>query len=108
MRSEYSLRYIGEIYNVSKTTISNINHGKIYRHSDIDYPIHKAKNSVSRLETSEIKKIIHLLLTTELSYTKIGEQLDIGRKTVSNIDQGKGYVPIVQQLGYTSFPIRKK
>lgn len=100
-------RRLAEIYQTSKTTILHINNGKIYKHDNIEYPIHKACNAVKNLEVNQIKNIIHLLQATTLSYTKISEKLSISRKTISNIDNGKGYINILNQLGYNSFPIRK-
>ena len=108
LRNGQSNRILAKIYNVSKVTIANINNGVIYRHNDETCPIYKAVNAVPRLEVNQIKEIIKLLETTSLSYTKISERLGVGRKTVSNIDNGVGYLPIVQQLGYNTFPIRQK
>lgn len=108
LRNGESATSMANDYGVSRVTINNINNGKIYVHSNETYPIYKPVNSSKHLEASQIKDIINLLLTTELSYTKIGEELNIGRKTVSNIDNGTGYAKILTQLGYTDFPIRKK
>lgn len=108
LRKGLSIKTIGEYYQVSKTTISNINNGKIYIHENEEYPIYKAINSSKHLEINQIKNIIKYLQETNLSYTKIGEQLNIGRKTISNIDKGLGYLNFLKQLGYNDFPIRKK
>lgn len=98
---------IAKEYNTSKTTIANINNGIIYKHDNVNYPIYKSYNYTKNLEISKIKQVIELLKTTSLSYTKIGEKLDVGRKTVSSIDKGKCYLSIMRQLGYNIFPIRK-
>lgn len=74
----------------------------------MEYPIYKALNSSKHLETNQIKEILWLLQNTNLNYTQISERLNIGRKTVSNINNGKGYVNILNQLGYNNFPIRKE
>jgi len=108
LRQGISATAIGAIYQVSRVTINNINNGKIYIHNDVEYPIYKPINSAKRLEVNQIQDVINELLNTSLSYTQIGEKLGIGRKTVSNIDQGKGYINIIKQLGYTTFPIRRK
>lgn len=108
LREGLSTKVIGDYYQVSKTTISNINNGKIYIHKDMEYPVYKALNSSKHLETNQIKEILQLLQNTNLNYTQISERLNVGRKTVSNINNGKGYVNILNQLGYNIFPIRKE
>lgn len=98
---------IGQIFNVSTTNITNINHGKIYKEPNEIYPIFKATNSRPNLTMREIQEIINYLITTDYNYTQISEILHIGRKTISNIDTGKRYIKEIKALGYKMFPLRK-
>lgn len=106
LSSGVSASTIAKQYKVSVTNISNINHGIIYRRPDITYPIFRAVNSKSRLNASDIEKIIYLLLNTDLNYNNISSELGIGRKTISNINNGMGYIDVIKSLGYTQFPLR--
>lgn len=108
LKQGFSARYIGELYNVSNVNIININKGYIYKHDNIEYPIYRAVNSVPNLEVKQIKQVIKLLLTTNDSCSMISRKLNIGRKTISNINNGIGYLPIIKQLGYNDFPLRKQ
>lgn len=97
---------IGRIYEVSNVTISNINNGLIYKDEKEVYPIYKADNSAKHLTKTQVKNIIQELLTTKDNYSVIANRLNVGRKTVSNINLGKGYINFIQELGYTKYPIR--
>lgn len=98
---------ISKIFNVSITNIANINNGKIFKEENIKYPIFKATNSRCNLNINEITNIVQYLLSTNYNYSQISELLNIGRKTIANIDQGKGYIKELNELGYNKFPIRQ-
>lgn len=107
LRRGMSSTKIGQIFNVSTTNITNINYGRIYKEPNETYPIFKATNSRPNLTMREIQEVINYLLTTNYNYNEISEILHIGRKTISNIDKGKGYINEVMSLGYKIFPLRK-
>lgn len=107
LRNRCSMTYIAKIYNVSVTTIANINSGKIYRKDNCTYPIYKATNSRFNLKQEQVKQVVTLLQSTNDTYQTIGQKLNIGRKTISNINKGLAYIEDLQALGYESFPIRK-
>lgn len=107
LRRGVSSTKIGQIFHVSTTNITNINYGRIYKEPNETYPIFKAINSRKKLTMREIQDIINYLLTTDYNYNQIEEILHIGRKTISNINNGKGYITEVKSLGYNTFPLRK-
>ena len=103
-----SLTEIARDYNVSITNISNINKGKIYKFLDDDkYPLYKPVNSKTRLNIDKAKKIIELLINQpSYTYSRIGDIVGVGRKTVSGINNGNLYVELASKLGVTKYPIR--
>ena len=103
-----SLTEIARDYNVSITNISNINKGKIYKFLDDDkYPLYKPVNSKTRLNIDKATKIIELLINqSSYTYSRIGDIVGVGRKTVSGINNGNLYVELASKLGVTKYPIR--
>ncbi|MGL5694728.1 MAG: hypothetical protein ACRCXA_11665, partial [Peptostreptococcaceae bacterium] len=108
LKNKMSLTDIANEYNVSVTNISNINNGIIYKFLDEkEYPIYKPINSKKRLDIEKIKKVINLLITNpDYSYSKIGDIVGVGRKTVSGINNGNLYIDLAKELGITKHPIR--
>lgn len=106
LKEGISCKDIANIYGISNVTISNINNGKIYRQQNYEYPIYKAMNSKSHLSDIQVLNVINELLTTENTYLEIGKKLHIGRKTISNINNGCAYQKEIFNAGYTKFPIR--
>ena len=103
-----SLTSIARDYNVSVTNISNINKGKIYKFLDDDkYPLYKPINSKTRVSKEKAEEIIKLLINNpDYTYSKIGEIVGVGRKTVSGINNGNLYVELASKLGINKYPIR--
>lgn len=103
-----SLTEIAKDYNVSVTNISNINKGKIYKFLEDDrYPLYIPINSKTRLGIENATKIIELLVNKpDYTYSKIGEIVGVGRKTVSGINNGNLYVELASELGINKYPIR--
>lgn len=108
LKNKIALTEIAKEYGVSVTNISNINNGIIYKFLDNDcYPIYKPMNSKQRLDLKKVKKVIELLISNpEYSYSKIGDIVGIGRKTVSGINNGKLYIDLAKELGINKYPIR--
>lgn len=108
LRRNVSLSEIAKEYNVSITNISNINRGKIYKFLDeSNYPVYKPVNSKTRLGLEKAEKIIKMLISSpEYTYSKIGDIVGVGRKTVSGINNGKLYVDLASKLGVYKYPIR--
>ena len=108
LKNKMSLTDIAKEYNVSITNISNINQGIIYRFLEDDsYPIYVPINSKPRVSIEKIKKVVELLKhNPDYTYSKIGNIVGIGRKTVSGINNGKLYTDLVEELGINEFPIR--
>lgn len=88
--TELSLPKIGAKYGITnRSKISEINQGK-HHHcpKDVHFPI-RPKNFLKTLLTlNEIKEIENLLLTTKLSYNKIGLMYDTNGKNIKKIDLG--------------------
>lgn len=108
LRNKMTLTDIAKEYSVSVTNISNINNGIIYKFLDYSsYPIYKPTNSKQRLDLNKVKRVIELLVQNpEYSYSKIGDIVGIGRKTVSGINNGNLYIDISKELGINKYPIR--
>ena len=51
--------------------------------------------------------IIELLINqSSYTYSRIGDIVGVGRKTVSGINNGNLYVELASKLGVTKYPIR--
>ncbi|MED6699454.1 GIY-YIG nuclease family protein [Escherichia coli O157] len=106
LRNGVSSIEIAKIYNVSNVTICNVNNGTIYRNESVEYPIFKPQNSSKRHSIEIVSKIIDMLINTDKNYSEIAKCLNVGRKTVANINNGSGYKELSNELGYISFPLR--
>lgn len=107
LNQEKTYSYIAQKFNTSIQTISKINKGQEYFSNNISYPISKNNTSFTHLDSKQIENIVHMLLTTNKNYNEISNILKIGRKTISNINNGKAYIDILKELNITDFPIRK-
>ena len=107
LRNKVPLTDIAKQYGVSVTNISNINQGKTYKNLEINnYPIYTPVNSKKWLNEDKVLETINLLKTTDYIYSKIGDNVGIGRKTVGGINNGTLYRKISEQLGVLKYPIR--
>lgn len=107
LREGTSLTDIAKKYGVSITNISNINKGLIHKYlNEKEYPIYKLVNASKRLSLDTVKKVIYKLKMTNDVYSKIADELGIGRKTVSAINNGTLYKNKIEELGIKEFPIR--
>lgn len=109
LKRKMPLVQIAKLHNTSNTTISKINSGYIYRHNNETYPITKqtSMSLFKHLEINQITAIVQELQTTSKNYTQIAEKLNVGRKTIAHINNGKIYLNVLNQLNITQFPIRK-
>ena len=98
---------IGRRYGASTTTISRINHGELYRRKSETYPIAEPLSSPRLLNNTELIELVSYLRDTNESYLSIGKKMGMTRKSISRINNGKHYTKRLQNLGYTSFPLRK-
>lgn len=87
---ETSLSYkeLSNKYEVSKTTIGDINKGKVYRNKEIDYPIRKNVNKPGKLNEEDIEIIIERLKFSYDSYETIGKDFEVEGRAISRINQG--------------------
>lgn len=105
--NKFSLKKLSEMYNVSVTTIYNINKGKIYKDFRLTYPI----SCVEELSNYKISEREYDFIVDQLKkgmlYKHISEATGSKIKyyTISEIDKGKSYA-LYQKT--TDFPIRKK
>lgn len=107
LKQNMSLTDIAKKYGVSVTNISNINNGRIYSFLDeTEYPIYTPSNSKKWLPKQKVQEVIGLLQTTQYIYSKIGNIVGVGRKTVSGINNGTLYKGILKELGINQYPIR--
>lgn len=96
-----SMKEIACIYDVTASTISDINCGETWRFVDIQYPIIQSVNMKNNFSNKEILNIYNLL-ASGISCTEIGKFYNVSNVTISNINNGKIY----RQENY-SYPIYK-
>lgn len=108
-----SIEELANKYGVHMTTMSKINNGQSYYHSNISYPIRAQKdckynvsglkNSNSYLNEELLNKIILALAEEQdVPMTKLAERFNISSTIIQNINSGKRYYN--NELHY---PIRK-
>lgn len=97
-----SLSEIANSFNVSLSTVSDINTGRTFIDNNILYPIRKMPQK-SILTQQKLEQIIQLLQTTNLSQESIGKKVGVLAYTVGEINRGRNsWCP--KDLNY---PIRK-
>lgn len=107
LKKETSLTDIAKKFGVSVTNISNINQGRIYAFlPKSKYPLFTPVNSKKWLTNEKVEEIVNLLKTTDYIYSKIGDIVGVGRKTVSGINNGTLYKERLKELGINKYPIR--
>lgn len=92
-------------YNICQTTLTNINNGRAYYNSDIDYPIRKRNESRARIFTLEELLLVKEMLMQDkkqVTMTDIGNKINCDRKVISDINKG-----VRQPQEGWSYPIRK-
>lgn len=83
INSEYSLKRISEILNISYSTVKKINAGTMRKGLYPTYPIRK--KSVNEIRADKIKK---LLLTTQKTNAEIAKMTNASEETVRRINVG--------------------
>lgn len=107
---KYTYGEIAETFNISITSVSNINNGEEHKiYNDKDYPLYKAYNSKNNLTLEQIQIIINeLLINKDLFYHQIADKIGFAkRKTISGINNGMLYRKNIILLGYDKFPLRE-
>ncbi len=99
--TQLSYAELSNKYNLNKTSIGEINNGKIYFNTAITYPIRTNKNLTGSLSNEQVLEIIHLLKTTYLSFEDIGEIYQVEARAISRINRG-----ICHKQPNESYPIR--
>lgn len=106
--SDLCLSDIAVKNNVSKTRISAINHGKIYRKDTLIYPLRKENDhrnkSLKKCLCREDIVEIHRLLQGDMSIAQIAKKYGVSDVTIRNINNGKCKKYVL--TGY-QYPIRK-
>lgn len=83
-----SYQELSNKYEVSKTTIGDINKGKTYRNKELEYPIRKIPNTPGKLKDEDVEIIIERLKFSYDSYEKIGKEFGVEGRTISRINAG--------------------
>lgn len=97
--SNYSHQELSDIYEISLSQINNINQGKSWYREYLEYPIRKS----CFVGTEEIiEKIQKDLLSTSLSFPKLGEKYGCSKTTIKRINNGETHKN--EKLQY---PLRK-
>ena len=79
-------------YNVSVSTIQNINQGKSpYLYSNFNYPIRQKNQVFRKFSPAEVDEIIKLLKDTNITQIEIAKKYNCGRKLIGDINSGKKY-----------------
>lgn len=85
-------------YNIS--SINRINTGELHYDSQLSYPIRKEQTKINKTERAQL--IINDLLNTNLTQKQIAEKYNVGRTTITAINNGQNFYN--KDLTY---PIRK-
>lgn len=86
------LKEIGEKFNLSQTTIQNINAGKSYINENLTYPLWKPVSGAKKLTNEQVLQIIQMIKNNpEKSFCQIAKELNISSKTISSINCGTIY-----------------
>lgn len=99
--TQLSYSQLSDKYDLSKSSIYEINNGKTYFNSEISYPIRTNKNPRGALSDKQVLEIIELLKSSYLSYEEIGSQYGVEARAISRINRGVFY----KQTSET-YPIR--
>jgi group I intron endonuclease len=104
---------IAKKYNVSISTIKNINAGTMWHFDDESYPIRKYKNSGRPSCDYEQLTVLHSLITkTDMSYADISRETGLNDNVVYNVCLGKskryrlgGYTYPLRPINYRKEPV---
>lgn len=93
-----SLQEIANKYEIHLSTVSRLNNGHSYFHSEIIYPIRTAKPKVaginsgnSKFSQEDINRIYSLLIEDIVSIEEIANLYKVNPSTIRNINNGKTY-----------------
>lgn len=95
---------IGLKYNVSDTTIQNINMGKRYKKENIKYPIRTRCSSSknNRISEQNFKELVSDLKENILSFSELANKYKTSVTTIYNINSGR-----TRKKEYLEYPLRK-
>lgn len=99
--TQLSYSQLSDKYDLSKSSICDINNGKTYFNSEISYPIRTNKNPRGALSDKQVLEIIELLKSSYLSYEEIGSQYGVEARAISRINRG-----IFHKQTSETYPIR--
>lgn len=108
LQNGYTNIEISLMFNCHPDTIGNINIGKTYHNSKLDYPIRKeviraksfdAYNSITK---EQYQQVVDYLLNTDIPISTIADLVQINLSTCHRINQGKTHQDIS-----LSYPLRK-
>lgn len=101
-KPDLTMKQIADNYNVSPSTIQNINNGKTYVNKDLHYPLRESKVGKRKLNNEQVFQIIKEIKNNpKESLANIGRRLNISSKTISSINCGTVY-----RLDHENYPIR--
>lgn len=93
-----SLQEIADKYEIHLSTVSKLNNGHSYFHSEINYPIRSKKPKVagiysgnSKFSQEDIDHIYSLLIENIVSINEIANLYKVNSSTIRNINNGKTY-----------------
>lgn len=99
--TQLSYSQLSDKYDLSKSSIYEINNGKTYFNSEISYPIRTNKNPRGALSDKQVLEIIELLKSSYLSYEEIGSQYGVEARAISRINRG-----VFHKQTSETYPIR--
>lgn len=98
--TKLSFLEISKTFNYSRSAIERINNGIIWHNDELKYPIRPESTKDFKLERAN--KIKYDLLNTTLTQKEIGKKYNVGRTTITAINQGQNFFD--ENFDY---PIRK-
>lgn len=101
--SNFSLKEIAKMYNISYTVISMINRGLRYNNDNYIYPIRKENKGNMKFDDNLLNLIINDIKNSKDSLAKIAKKYSVSKDTIYRINRGENYFQ--EDITY---PIRKK
>lgn len=98
LQSKVDYDIIVDKYSISKTVLSNINQGLVFKRKDLIYPLCKYYKT-----DEDYEYVIYLLTQTSLTFREIAEEVSMGESTIKKFNYGK-----LRAVKDYDYPIRKK
>lgn len=98
--TKLTIKEIAQLTHYNTSSINRINLGELHYDKTITYPIRKEHTKINKVERAKL--IINDLLNTKLTQKEIASKYNVGRTTVTAINNGQNFYD-----ASLSYPLRK-